>query len=73
MKINPREKRRHAACCLFSRAVIFTCARVLVSLLSLRKKWGTTRSLIGTDHDDESQGVMIDYNLNFSYVRDHST
>ena len=39
------------------------------------EKWGTTRSLIGTDHDDESQGVrpMIDYNLTFSYVRDHST
>ena len=37
------------------------------------EKWGTTRSLIGTDHDDESQGVMIDYNLNFSYVRERST
>ena len=37
------------------------------------EKWGTTRSLIGTDHDDDSKGIMIDYNLTSSYVRDHST
>ena len=29
----------------FSRGVIFTCSRVSLVLLSLRKKWGTTRSL----------------------------
>ena len=47
MKINPREKRRHAtffslpaACRLFSRGVIFTRARVSLALLSLRKNGG---------------------------------
>ena len=43
MKITPCEKRRHAffslpaACRLFSRGVIFTSARVSLTLLSLRK------------------------------------
>ena len=40
MKITPREKRRHAACRLFSRGVIFTRARVSLALLSLRKNGG---------------------------------
>ena len=40
VKINPREKRRHAACRLFSRGVIFTRARVSFALLSLRKNGG---------------------------------
>ena len=40
MKITPREKRRHAACRLFWRGVIFTRARVSLSLLSLRKNGG---------------------------------
>ena len=34
------EKRRHATCRLFSRGVIFTRARVLLALLSLRKNGG---------------------------------
>ena len=33
-------ERRHAACCLFSRGVIFTPARVSLALLSLRKNGG---------------------------------
>ena len=45
MKITPREKRRHAACRLFSRGMIFMRARVSLALLSLRKNGGTTRSL----------------------------
>ena len=45
-KITSREKRRHAACRLFSRGVIFTRARVSLALLSLREKWGTSRSLL---------------------------
>ena len=44
VKIKPREKRRHAAgrekCRLFSRGLIFTRARVLLALLSLRKNGG---------------------------------
>ena len=39
-KITSREKRRHAACHLFSRGVIFTRARVSLTLLSLRKNGG---------------------------------
>ena len=37
VKIIPREKRQHTACRLFSRAVIFTRARLSLALLSLRK------------------------------------
>ena len=40
VKITPREKRRHAACRLFSREVIFTRAHVSLALLSLRKNGG---------------------------------
>ena len=44
MKITPREKRRFfslpAACRLFLRGVIFTCSRVSLALLSLRKNGG---------------------------------
>ena len=40
VKITPREKRRHAACRLFSRGVIFTRARVSLALLSPRKNGG---------------------------------
>ena len=50
VKITPREKRRHAACRLFSRGVIFTRARVSLALLSLEEKWGTTRSLGSPRH-----------------------
>ena len=35
-----------SACHLFSRGVIFTRARVLLAVLSLREKRGTTRSLL---------------------------
>ena len=35
-----------SACHLFSRGVIFTRARVLLALLSLREKRGTTRGLL---------------------------
>ena len=46
MKITPREKRRHAACRLFSRGVIFTRARVSFARSTIpEEKWGTTRSL----------------------------
>ena len=40
VKITPREKRRHAACRLFSIGVIFTRACVSLALLSLRKNGG---------------------------------
>ena len=40
MKITPREKRRHAACRLFSLGVIFSRAGVSLALLSLRKNGG---------------------------------
>ena len=40
VKIAPREKRRHVACRLFSREVIFTRAHVSLALLSLRKNGG---------------------------------
>ena len=37
-------------CGLFSCGVIFTLARVSLTLLSLEEKWGTTRSLTTPDH-----------------------
>ena len=43
-------------CRLFSRGVIFTRPRVSLALLSLRKKWGTTRSL-DVQRLDELRGV----------------
>ena len=44
VKITPREKRLHAACRLFSRGVIFTPARFLLALLSLRKMGDYSKS-----------------------------
>ena len=40
MKITPREERRHTACRLFLREVIFTRTYVSLALLSLRKNGG---------------------------------
>ena len=57
VKITPREKRRHAACRLFSRGVIFTPTRVSLALLSLRKNGGLLVAYITLGARDFSSAV----------------
>ena len=57
VKITPREKRRHAACRLFSIGVIFTRACVSLALLSLRKNGGLLVAYITLGARDFSSAV----------------